>query len=727
MANPIWLGQMGYGIIRGMKKTLLTVAAAGAIFACAHAAEPDDPRPGEVRIVAGFSTNGAGRVYRDFPVEGGMEDADGIEFDFRCDGLAAFSSFTLYFKSGGGWYVAKFAPEHGGKWTHMKIGKRSATDSEGKPSGWKDVTAFRVCGWRGASMDAAIRVANIKTYRVDARVVVLRTASDSSSGTWAGRVASSLSALGVASRQVSDCDLKEADLKGIRFVTLPYNPRLAKGATDLLKGYVAGGGKLLVCYVLTKEVANLVGVRNVGSFVPDSTGNAIAGFLRTGAGLEGQPEFSPQGSWRAVRVEPLPGGEVVAHWAGRCGEGGRQFRSLGVPALIRTPSGIYMSHIWNGGSSGAPLRLMQSIVGTLAPDLKGTMEEKARDMERRVAEQRRAAKMVGLKDGELRAVWCHTPYGCDAEHDWEASVKLMKENGYTDLIANLCWGGMAFYRSQVLPVSPEVATSGDALDLCLAACRKHGVRLHVWKVCWRMSSKVTAKYREEMRAAGRTQVLFGGKDNTGWLCPSNPENQRDEVETMLELARRGVDGVHFDYIRYPNADGCFCEGCRRRFEGRYGVKVAKWPAAVRKDADLAAKWHDFRCDNISKVVKEVAGRLHGRSKVQISAAVFNAVDSCHKTVGQDWAAWCRNGWLDFVCPMDYTKSAEIFAGMVRHQMQRAGKVKVYPGIGLSCWPDDGENIRRLGEHIEVVRKLGLDGFTVFALGARAAETFPAFR
>ena len=94
---------------------------------------------------------------------------------------------------------------------------------------------------------------------------------------------------------------------------------------------------------------------------------------------------------------------------------------------------------------------------------------------------------------------------------------------------------------------------------------------------------------------------------------------------------------------------------------------------------------------------------------------------------QDWPRWCREKWVDFVCPMDYTKSADLFDGIVRHQMEVTGKVKVYPGIGLSCWPDDGEDIRRFGEHIEIVRKLGLSGFTVFALGSRSLKAFPAFR
>ena len=37
---------------------------------------------------------------------------------------------------------------------------------------------------------------------------------------------------------------------------------------------------------------------------------------------------------------------------------------------------------------------------------------------------------------------------------------------------------------------------------------------------------------------------------------------------MLEVVRNyDVDGVHFDYIRYPNKDGCFCAGCLHELVG----------------------------------------------------------------------------------------------------------------------------------------------------------------
>ena len=678
-----------------------------------------------IRLEAGFATNQMDRIYRDYPIEGGLADADGIEFDFFCDDLAAFASFTVYFRSGAGWYVVKPAPEYEKRWQHIRVCKSDAIGEEGRPEGWRNVTCYRICGWRGANRNAVMQLSNVRKYREDAKIVILRTesnAAEKSKAVWPNKMSATLAAMGIGTRQLADSDLTPDAIKGCRIVALPYNPSLPKTALAVLKDYVDGGGKLLVCYVLSKEVADLIGVRRTGKFfVPNTADTAITGFLRTGNGLDGQPEFSPQNSSRALRVELAGKGEVVAFWADR------NRRSLGVPALVRTPSGIYMSHIWNGGLSGAPLKLMQSIVVSLAPELKGDLAEIERKNAQRAAAYLREAKRIGLKKGEFRAAWCHTPYGYDSEHDWESSVRFMKEMGYTDLIANLCWGGMAFYRSDVLPVAPEVAVNGDALDLCLAACRRYGIRLHVWKVCWRMNSRVSAAYQEEMASAGRTQVQFDGQENRAWFCPSHPENQRAEIETMLELSRRGVDGVHFDYIRYKGSDGCFCDGCRRRFEAKYGVKVEKWPQDVRKDTDLRQKWHDFRCDNISSVVKAVAEKLHGSTSTQVSAAVFRDVETCHNSIGQDWGAWCRNGWLDFVCPMNYTPSAALFRGRIQAQRNVTGNVKIYPGIGLNCWAEDGEDVRRLGEQIEVVRSLGLDGFTVFALSPRSAAVFPAFR
>jgi uncharacterized lipoprotein YddW (UPF0748 family) len=225
-----------------------------------------------------------------------------------------------------------------------------------------------------------------------------------------------------------------------------------------------------------------------------------------------------------------------------------------------------------------------------------------------------------------------------------------------------------------------------------------------------------------MKAEGRTQVMFGGKAEDTWLCPSHPKNQKLEIDAMVEVATKyDVDGVHFDYIRYPGPEGCFCPGCRERFEKVLGAKVANWPADTRKDEAIRAKWLDFRREQITKGVAAVAEQVRkAKPKVKISAAVFPnwAVD--RDGVGQDWKLWCEKGWLDFVCPMDYTPHVASFENLVKQQMEWAGKVPCYPGIGLGVW-SPGDNIVKLIDFIGVTRKLGTRGFTIFEYRAPEAR------
>ena len=74
---------------------------------------------------------------------------------------------------------------------------------------------------------------------------------------------------------------------------------------------------------------------------------------------------------------------------------------------------------------------------------------------------------------------------------------------------------------------------------------------------------------------------------------------------MLEVARKyDVDGLHFDYIRYPDGDHCFCPGCRERFEKQRGRPVEHWPADCR--GKLRDEFSQWRCDQITRLVEAVS-------------------------------------------------------------------------------------------------------------------------
>ena len=332
-------------------------------------------------------------------------------------------------------------------------------------------------------------------------------------------------------------------------------------------------------------------------------------------------------------------------------------------------------------------------------------------------------------DGEFRAFWCHSAKGLGEGYDWDSSIRYLKRHGYNAIIANLSWPCVAFYRSKVLPESKTLASGGDRLEQCLKACRKYGVQCHVWKVCWNMGwAEDCTKFAAEMKAAGRTQVRTDSQDGAKWLCPSHPLNRRMEIDAMVELAGKGVDGIHFDYIRYPGDNACYCDGCRARFEKKFGRPVSRWPKDLKEDAETAKAWRRFRVENITAVVKAVSERVRREHpKTAISAAVFQNPESTPETLAQDWLTWCKRGYLDFVCPMNYVDSAALQKASARMQLAavRGTGVRVYPGIGLSVFRKDGCDARRLSEQIAVLRELGVPGFTVFNFDKRAQGALPA--
>ena len=686
--------------------------------------------PGAVKLPVDFTAAPAARASWDVKLPCDLRAHPAIEFDFVCGDLTQFTSFSCYLRSGNGWYSASFAPEEDKVWTHVRIPKGQFR-TEGVVEGWEKISTMRISGWRAGTNSTVCAIANVATSgrKPDVAIVYAESLAAKGGGeakgymTFAANMAATLEALGVGATIIADTDLTPELLAPMKAVALPYNPSVPSNALSSVRGFVLGGRKVLACYSLPKEVADLLGVELKGTVRPEDRGESpIAGFLREGKGLAGQPEFSPQQSWITSVVRPLPGATTVAMW----GDGKK--KPLKHPALVRASTGVYMAHVWIGGTSGAQAQLMRAIVGELAPELgeRIAAREKARE-ERRLAIRAWLADCPS-KAGEHRAFWCHSARGLGGDHNWDTSISFLKKTGFNAILPNLCWGGVAFYDSQVLPVSPDVATRGDALKACLAACRKYGVKCHVWKVCWNMGSYTSQAFADRMAATNRVQVGRDGAVKGRWLCPSNPDNQQLEIDAMCELARKGVDGIHFDYIRYPDLNHCFCAGCRTRFEAFAGVSLTNWPAQVRADEALKLKWAEFRASNITKVVKTVAERVRAESPgVQISAAVFRNPATDADTVGQDWSRWCREGWLDFVCPMDYVDSAAMFKSQARMQKEAVGKAKLYPGIGLSCWTNDGEDAVRLAKQIQAVRDLGLGGFTVFNFDRRAEGVLPLMR
>jgi uncharacterized lipoprotein YddW (UPF0748 family) len=322
------------------------------------------------------------------------------------------------------------------------------------------------------------------------------------------------------------------------------------------------------------------------------------------------------------------------------------------------------------------------------------------------------------KPNEFRATWIHSAFGIEG-WGWDKSVATLKSNGFNAIIPNLLWAGVAYYPSKILPVSPSVGEQGDQVAECLKACRKYGIEMHVWKVNHNLLH-APPEFVEKLRAAGRTQKDRQGAD-VNWLCPSHPENFALERDSMLEVVQNyDVDGIHFDYIRYPDQNACFCDGCRERFEAAAGTKVEHWPEDVLTGKQAEA-FGDWRREQITRLVRAVSQEAHKlKPGIKVSAAVFGNWESARKVVGQDAKAWVDAGYLDFVCPMDYESADADFSKWVRSQVAAINhKIPCYAGIG--AYRLSGPE--QLAGQIQLSRQLGADGFVIFNLTEKLATQF----
>ncbi|OGV53570.1 MAG: hypothetical protein A2X45_04350 [Lentisphaerae bacterium GWF2_50_93] len=701
-----------------------------------------------------FQSIKGNRNYWDITFVKDLSEMNGFSFEFKCTDPSPVAMFSLYFHSGEGWYSKSFYPSTDESWEKIRFSKDDF-GTEGKPAGWDKIDTMRISAWLSEKKNTEFLVANFAaddkssgkiSVIVNDSEVKKRDSEKDSIFQYTNTLTSTLDELGISYRLQGDLNLTPEKLKDAKLVIIPFSPNLDGKAADTLSAFIRNGGKLIVFYVMPSGLEPASGIK-FDKFTRQPSPGFFSEIRPTAdKPISMMPEKTKQSSWNANEMILSGKGKVAAYWFDSKG------KDTGIPAVVLTDNTIFMSHVLLTDDISNKKMLLLSMLGYFLPEFFKTSAEFAvsgigRETPEGIDESARATKLINegkfieaitsagdsrkklveaycrsqsSVKNERRLFWCHSAFGVEGK-TWDEAIKILADNGFTDVIPNMLCAGLAYYRSDVLPVAPEISRAGDQIEKCLAACRKYGIKCHVWKVNWNTIGKAPSDFMKKMKSENRLQVNFNGKGNSHWLCPSSPENRQLEIESMLEIVRKyEVDGIHFDYIRFPDNDSCFCERCRAEFEKSIGEKLADWPKDARSDK-YSLKWNDFRRNLITTVVAEISKKAKEiRSSIQVSAAVFGNWQVDRDLVGQDWKLWCEKGYVDFVCPMDYTDSNLKFKNLVAKQKPWAGKTPFYPGIGISTWNDHG-NIQRLIKQIEITRKNETGGFTVFEFSPECAD------
>lgn len=584
-------------------------------------------------------------------------------------------------------------------------------------------------------------------------------------------IARALDAVGVRYAKAKDSDLPAGALAGHKFAIFPYNSGLTEEEHAAIRRFVEEGGKLWVSFSQDKVLDELVGVTVTGGG-GSAKGGGFEGMVFSPTAPRGMPQKVTNGSWQSHRIQPAEGTQVIATWTDADGA------QTDIPALTLSANGCYHTHVMLGDDFGPKGRMFLALIGHFFPELwqaavqaalpsmtqvygydsvdaLGAALEAARREGRDIAaaqarfdqaarlrgeaqklfdagdypealqaaEQANAAlrsstyPLARTREGEMRAVWMS-----GRATDWDAVMQELSAGGLNAVFPNFCDAGGAQYESDVVP--PARGYSGNQLQACLEAAAKYGIEVHPWRVNWRLSS-ATPERVEQFRAEGRLAQTLGGEQSE-WLCPSDERNFKMEVDAMVEMATRyPVTGVHFDYIRYDGPDYCYCDKCRVNFERDARVQVANWPKDALKDGPHYERFQDWRREQITRVVREVHRRAHeARPEIVVSAAVFSNWPSSRTSIGQDAAAWAREGIIDLLLPMTYTNSNESLAKLTdQHVVLNKGHALIAEGIGAFSSHSQFSGPDQLIQQIETARQHGADGFCIFVYGASLRQGY----
>jgi len=259
----------------------------------------------------------------------------------------------------------------------------------------------------------------------------------------------------------------------------------------------------------------------------------------------------------------------------------------------------------------------------------------------------------------------------------------------------------------------------DPLAVAVAAAHSRGLELHAWV-------NVMPGWRGAEPPANRAQLWhkrrdwfleerLGGASSYVNLNPCLPEVRRYLCDVCAEIATRyDVDGVHLDYVRFPDPTPGSPEGF-----GYDPLTLMLFSRATgRATSDHAAlrRWH---ADCVTQLVVEIGDAVGAvAEELPVTAAVIASPSTARQRVRQDWAAWCRRDLVDAVFPMNYTADDAQFELRVDEALRAAVGVPVIMGVGVYKHRTGVQSRRQL----EAAVRAGAAGISVFSYRAMFGDS-----
>ncbi len=302
---------------------------------------------------------------------------------------------------------------------------------------------------------------------------------------------------------------------------------------------------------------------------------------------------------------------------------------------------------------------------------------------------------------ELRAVWLTTIGGIDWPHSYYSSTQReelrqmldrLKRAGVNTVLFQTRIRATTVYPSQLEPWDgcltgqPGRAPGYDPLRLCIDLCHERGMECHAWVVTIPVG-KWNATGCQQLRQ--RYPKLIKRIDDDGYMDPEQELTATYLAQVCGEIVRNyDIDGIHLDYIRYPETWKMKVS----RYEGR--ANITRIVRRINSVVKGLKPWVKMSCSPVGKHDDLARYRSGG----------WNA----RTAVCQDAQEWLREGIMDQLYPMMYFRGNHFYPFAIDWQENAYGR-DIAGGLGIYFLdPAEGPwTLDIVEREMNVLRQLGL--------------------
>ncbi len=280
--------------------------------------------------------------------------------------------------------------------------------------------------------------------------------------------------------------------------------------------------------------------------------------------------------------------------------------------------------------------------------------------------------------GEIRALWVNTwNNGILSAAEITDLVNTAAGANYNVIIPEIRKCGDAYYDSAYEPRASNIVDPlpFDPLQDLITKAHAQGIEVYAWLVAYRIWSSewgaapayhIWAQHPEWAMKNTSGSILDGKLHN---LDPGIPSVQDYICKVVLDFASKyDIDGINWDYIRYPGVAWGYNDITRERFRQEYGY----YPPTSDNGAQWAA-WSNYRRQLVTDLVKKVHLELMAikpHLNHTVCSVGWEGPDPSinyegtaqYKNVFQDAKSWMQQHIIDTNILMNYKREHDAVQG-----------------------------------------------------------------